>query len=274
MTQRTGTAGTIRWVASTAAAVLAATALAGCAGTDGAGGSAAPAPSPSVSPKSALLAAVPDEKDPAFRFSGSDLTGKVSGMVDPAAGGMELTVAEKVAELKSTMSLSFRVIGQQAWMRVTFDGKQDINALLKLPKRWMALDNAKIEDPADAPVYEGTDPGNTATIIRTAETVEEKGDGTYVGTVDLTKGQDVATAMEGLDIAALGDAAKQVPFTAVVGADGNLTSLTLDIPAAGKQKASKYVVRYFDFGKAPKLAAPTGSDVQKAPATAYELLNS
>ncbi|MEH0983697.1 hypothetical protein [Micromonospora sp. CPCC 205556] len=275
MTQRTGTAGTIRRVATTATAVLAATTLlVGCGSKNEntGGSSAAPATSPSVDPKSALLAAVPDEQDGAFRFSGVDGADKISGAVDPATKAMEISVSQKVADPEFTMDLSFRVIDERSWMKVKVAGIDGLQEMMKIPTRWMTLDKAKIKE--DPPVYTGTDPGDTAVIIETADTVTAKGDGTYTGFADLTDGTEVADALSSVDVAALGEAGKKVPFTAVVGADGNLASLTLEIPAAGKQKAHKYSVKYFDFGKGPKLPAPSGKDVQKAPADAYELLNS
>jgi hypothetical protein len=272
MTQRIGTAGLLRRVASGATAVLAATTLlAGCSSDKG-GTSATPAKSPD--PKADLLASVPDEKDPAFRFSGTDETGSaVSGLVDPAAKGTELTVTEKDAEAGFTMKLSFRVVEERSWMKVDFDGAEELAALLKLPKRWMELDETKIKDPEGVPGYEGADPGNTGVILRAADGVAKQADGSYTGTVDLTGDPAVAEAMEGLDLAALADQAKAIPFTATVGPDGNLAALTLDIPAAGKKKAAKYVVKYYDFGTAPKITAPAGADAQAAPASAYEMLN-
>ncbi|MFG1775190.1 hypothetical protein ACGFIR_17880 [Micromonospora sp. NPDC049051] len=279
MTQQIGTAGRVRRVAAATVSLVAATSLAaGCGNDDArdapAASSPAPSASPSANPKSTLLAAVPTEEDPAFRFSGSDPTGVVTGVVDPAGKGMDLTVTEKDEELDFTMKLSFRLIEQRSWMKVSFDGADDLSSLLKLPKNWMELDHAKLTDPASVPHYEGADPGNTGAILRAAgDTVTEQ-HGTYTGTVDLTDGEHVRQAMtDSVDVDALGEAAKAVPFTAVVGADGNLTSLTLQIPAVGKRKATKYVVKYFDFGKAPKVTEPTGSQVQKAPASAYELLN-
>ncbi|MCW3842740.1 hypothetical protein ONA70_21810 [Micromonospora yasonensis] len=278
MTQRIGTAATIRRVAGIATAVLATAALsAGCGTTNdtSAGGTGStPAASPSVDPKAVLLAAVPVEEDPGFRFSIVDGTDKVVGVVDPAAHAMELGLSQKNDDPEFTMDLTFRMIDDKSWMRVKLKGISGLHEMLKLPKHWMTLDRTKLDDPTDAPVYEGTDPANTAAIIRTADTVEDKGNGTYTGFADLTNGQDVATAVDGVDVAALGEAARKVPFTAVVGPDGNLTSLTLDIPAGGKQKAITFVVRYFDFGKAPKLSAPSDDEVRKAPTSAYELLNS
>ncbi|MGK5523207.1 hypothetical protein ACSNN9_28150, partial [Micromonospora sp. URMC 107] len=272
MTQRTGAAGRVRRVATAAAALLAATSLvAGCGDDDSqetpTASSPTPSASPSANPKSTLLAAVPTEEDPAFRFSGSDPSGAVTGVVDPAGKGMDLTVTEKDEELDFTMKLSFRLIEQRSWMKVSFDGAEQLSSMLKLPKKWMELDHAKLTDPASVPYYEGADPGNTGAILRAAaDTVTDQGGGTYAGTVDLTHGEHVRQAMaDAVDVDALGAAAKTIPFTAVVGADGNLTSLILEIPAAGKHKATKYVVTYFDFGKAPKVAVPTGSQAQKAP---------
>ncbi|WP_433387919.1 hypothetical protein [Micromonospora sp. KLBMP9576] len=276
MTQRTGAAGRVGRGATVAAALLAVTAMvAGCGGDgpDGTPTQAAPSVSPPPSPKDTLLAAVPTEEDPAFRFSGSDLSGAVTGVVDPAGKALELTVTEKDEELDFTMKLTFRLIEQRSWMKVSFAGEQDLSTLLKLPKRWMELDPTKIKDPAGVPSYEGADPGNTGAIIQAAQTVTEAGGGKYTGTVDLTDDPNVAEALEGVDVPGLGDAAKQVPFTAAVGPDGNLASLTVNIPAAGKQKATKYVVKYSNFGNTPQLTAPTGTQVQKAPASAYEMLN-
>ncbi|MFI7335373.1 hypothetical protein [Micromonospora aurantiaca (nom. illeg.)] len=273
MTQRIGSAASLRRIAALATAVLATTVLsAGCGTGDASEGTGA-APSPSADPKAALLAAVPDEKDPAFRFSTIEGAEKFDGVVDPAAQGLELSMSEKIKDPEFTMAMTFRVIEEDIWVRVKLTGIPGLHDIMKLPKRWMLLDRTKLDDASDVPVYQNADPANTAAVIRTAETVEDRGNGTYGGFADLTADADIRENFSTVDVDALGDAAKKVPFTAVVGPDGNLTSLTLDVPAAGKKKAMKLVAKYYDFGKAPKLSAPTGAQVQKAPASAYEMLN-
>ncbi|MDW3850371.1 hypothetical protein NMK34_27540 [Micromonospora sp. BRA006-A] len=273
MTQRNGSAGSLRRIAALATAVLATAVLSAGCGTGDATESAGPAPSPSADPKATLLAAVPDEKDPAFRFSTIEGADKFDGVVDPATRGLELSMSEKSKDPEFTMGMTFRVIEEDIWMRVKITGMAGLQDMMKLPKRWMLLDRTKLDDASGVPVYQNADPANTAAVIRTAETVEDRGDGTYAGFADLTANADIRESFTTVDVAALGDAAKKVPFTAVVGPDGNLTSLTLELPAAGKQKAMKVVAKYYDFGKAPKISAPTGSQVQKAPASAYEMLN-
>ncbi|MEU8393296.1 hypothetical protein [Micromonospora sp. NPDC048842] len=272
MTNGTGHTGTIRRRFSTLVGVIAATTLlAGC-GPDGSGPAAGGSPSPTPTPKEALLAAVPDGTEGAFRFTGKDSSSDISGVVDPAAKGMDLTAAYKDPEHGFTTRMSFLLVKEQLWLKVKFTGTEGLTGLPKLPSRWMELDRAKLTDGESAPTYDGADVGNAGPIIEAATSVEAKDAQTYTGIVDLTKGQ-AGKAVGEEEVAALGAAAGQVPFTAVVGPDGNLASLTLAIPAAGKAKAWKYLVKYADYGSAPQLTAPTGSAAQEAPKVAYDMLN-
>ncbi|MFY1617911.1 hypothetical protein [Micromonospora sp. WMMD736] len=267
MTQATGTAGTIRRTVGTVAAVLAATTLlAGC-GTQSEPTSA-PQSSPSASPKDALLAAVPDGKEGAFRFSGKDASSTIDGRIDPAANAFELNMVMPPDD-GVVVKMSFLVIKDQNWVKAKFSGRP---GLPKFPDKWMKLDRTKLTDAASIPTYDGVDQGNAGPLIQAATEVEEKSPGQYVGFIDVSAGE-AAKALEDGEAAALGEAGKKVPFTAVVGADKHLASLTLKMPAAGKTKAYDYVVKYADYGSAPKITAPTGAAAVKAPAMAYDLLN-
>ncbi|MFE9653884.1 hypothetical protein [Micromonospora sp. NPDC006431] len=272
MTQRIGTAATIRRVAGIATAVLAATTLSAGCGTikDGAstGTGSTPAASPSVDPKQALLATVPDEATSAFRFTGKDASSNLSGRIDPASKALEMNMAMP-PEDGITVKMSFLVIEDKVWMKAKFSGKP---GLPKLPEKWMALDKAKLTDASGVPSYDGADQGNAGPLLDAATSVEQQGPGKYAGFIDVTGGE-AAKALDDGEAAALGEAGKHVPFTAQVGPDGHLTSLVLEMPAAGKQKAYQYVVAYTDFGSTEKITAPTGSAVTKAPSLAYELLN-
>ncbi|MGC4877279.1 hypothetical protein ACLQ26_13605 [Micromonospora sp. DT43] len=268
MTQATGTAGTIRRTVGTAAAVLAATTLlTGCGPKSEP--AAAPQSSPSASPKEALLEAVPDGTEGAFRFSGKDATSTISGRIDPAAKGFELNMAMPADSDGIVVKMSFLVIEDQNWVKAKFSGRP---GLPKFPDKWMQLDPKKLTDAVDIPAYDGVDQGNTGPLIQAATSVEEKSPGQYVGFIDVSE-TEAAKALEDGEAAALGEAAKKVPFTAVVGADKHLASLTLKMPAAGKAKAYDYVVNYADYGSAPKISVPTGAAATKAPAMAYEMLN-
>ncbi|MET8528844.1 hypothetical protein [Micromonospora sp. NPDC005172] len=271
MTQATGTAGTIRRTVGTAAAVLAATTLlAGCGpkSEPAAAPQSSPSASPSVSPKEALLDAVPDGTEGAFRFSGKDASSTIDGRIDPAAKAFELNMVMPPDE-GVVVKMSFLVIEEQNWVKAKFSGRP---GLPKFPDKWMKLDRAKLTDATSIPTYDGVDQGNAGPLIQAATSVEQKSPGQYVGFIDVSAGE-AAKALEDGEAAALGEAGKKVPFTAVVGADKHLASLTLKMPAAGKAKAYDYVVRYADYGSAPKITVPTGAATTKAPAMAYDLLN-
>ncbi|MCW3812855.1 hypothetical protein ONA91_00085 [Micromonospora sp. DR5-3] len=269
MTQATGSAGTVRRTLGTVAAMLAATTLLGGCGpkNDAAPGNGS-ATSPTANPKQALLDAVPDEAAGAFRFTGKDASSDLSGRIDPASKAMEMNMAMP-PEDGVTVKMSFLVIEDQVWMKAKFSGRP---GLPKLPDKWMALDRTKLTDGGGVPSYDGADQGNAGPLIDAATSVEQQGPGKYAGVIDVTGGEAVKALDEG-EAAALGEAGKQVPFTALVGPDGHLSSLVLEMPAAGGRKAYQYVVAYTDFGSTPKITAPTGSAVTKAPALAYELLN-
>lgn len=269
MTQGTGSAGIIRRAAVTTAALLAATTVLGGCGPDH-GPAAAPRSSPTATPKEALLATVPDGTEGTFRFTGKDSSTTLTGRVDPEAKAFEMVTAMPADSDGITTKMSFLVIGDQLWMKAKFTGRPD---LPKFPDKWMKLDRSKLTDGASAPTYDGADVGNAGPLIEAATSVEEQGAGRYAGVIDVTSGE-AAKALEDDEVAALGEVAKQVPFTAVVGPDQHLASLTLEIPKAGERKAYSYVVTYADYGTAPKLTAPTGSHATKAPAMAYEMLNS
>ncbi|WP_018832855.1 hypothetical protein [Salinispora tropica] len=269
MTQRIGANPLGRRVTVGSATFLAAgLLLTGC----GVGGTEPP-PSTPADPKDTLLAAVPNETTPAFRFSGTEVGGaSVSGSVDPLLKAMELTFIQTDIETKAggefSMTMSLRLIDERAWTKVSVGETAEMNEQLGLPRQWVELDQSKL---SSIPEYDGADMGNAALIIRAADEVQQQADGSYTGTVDLTDESEVAEVVMNGDIAALGEQATSLPFTAVIGSDGNLDTLSVDLPAVDEQPAAEYVVKYFDYGNAPAITPPAG-DVAPAPDAVYEML--
>ncbi|MFE9688618.1 hypothetical protein [Micromonospora sp. NPDC005806] len=268
MTQATGSVGTVRRTMGTVAAMLAATTLLGGCGPKS-DPAAAPGTSPTATPKQALLDAVPDETEGAFQFTGKDASSDLRGRIDPASKAFEMNMAMPPDKDGITVKMSFLVVDQKIWMKAKFSGHP---GLPKLPDKWMALDRSKLTDADGVPAYDGADQGNAGPLIEAATSVKQQGPGKYTGFIDVTAGE-AAKALDDGEAAALGEAGKQVPFTALVGSDGHLSSLVLEMPAAGGHKAYRYVVAYSGFGSTPKITAPTGSAAIKAPALAYQVLN-
>ncbi|MET7667123.1 hypothetical protein [Micromonospora luteifusca] len=271
MTQATGSASTIRRTVGAVAAMLATTTLLGGCGPKSEPASApqsGPSASPTVDPKQALLDAVPDGTEGTFQFSGKDYSNTHSGRVDPASKAVEINTTGAPDD-GITTKMSFLLIGEEVWLKAKFSGQP---GLPKFPDKWMKLDRTKLADSGSIPAYDGADQGNAGPLIEAATSVKEESPGQYVGVIDVSAGNAAQVLEEG-EAAALGEAAKTVPFTAVVDADKHLTSLTLKIPAAGKTKAYDYVVTYADYGTTPKISVPAGAAVTNAPKMAYEMLN-
>ncbi len=270
MTQRTHASPVIRRAAVGSAAFLAAgLLLAGCGVLEE---SSSP-PSPPADPKETLLAAVPDERAPAFRFSGVDNDGTpISGVVDPTNSGSEMvvTMSEDVDGAELNMTLSVRTLDQDIWMQVDFGEMTELYGLLGVEQdQWVELDQSKLAD--DSLTYDIADVGNTKVIMNASDDVQQHADGSYTGTVDLADKPRAAQALFGEGITALDEAAAPVPFTAVIGADGNLETLSAEVPAIGEQPAGEYLVKYFDYGDVPAITPPTG-DVVPASDEFYEFV--
>lgn len=118
---------------------------------------------------------------------------------------------------------------------------------------------------------ESTDPGYAEDLVRASAGLKRTGPGHFAGTTDLTRSTE-AEIVDDKTLEALGTRAKAVPFTAVLDAEGRLTTLTVKIPAAGKTKTQTYSVHYSGFGTTPSPAVPAAGDQEKAPADVYDLL--
>jgi hypothetical protein len=253
-----------------ALALVAGVATSGCdpASTTSQRATASPA-----TPKDQLLAAVPDGSQGTFRYTFADAETQGSGVVDPAGKKVQHTVVYKDPALGFTLTMTFLVIDQDSWMKVTFGHTENVTGLPKLPKKWMHLDRSKIKDLNELTLdFTDPDPVGTASLFESTVEVQQAGTGEYRGIMDLTR----ATGAELVDketVTALGDKAKAIPFRATVDGAGRLTLVSLDVPAAGKTKAATYRVAFADYGSAPPVKQPAAGDVQEAPPAAYDLIN-
>jgi hypothetical protein len=221
-------------------------------------------------PRDVLLKAVPDEKVAAYQFDVQGSVMPMSGVLDATKDAVEVRFVQSEPDVGFTMHMSFRMVGEQAWTKISFT-PAGIPGLPKLPKKWMRLDGSKIKDAEFLKITEETDPGYTENLVEAAAGLKETTPGHFSGTTDLTRTTE-ADIVDKKTLTALGEQAKTVPFEAVVGADGHLASLTVQIPAAGQSKARTYAVSYTGFGKTATPAAPAAGEQQKATSVIYEML--
>ena len=158
--------------------------------------------------------------------------------------------------------------------------KMDMGELAKLPgmqqlngKTWMHIDRAKVKDAASLGLAaDETDMLDLKALLQSAQSVQPAGDHKYSGTLDLAKGEDTPVTDEAV-VKALGPQAATVPFTATLDAEGRLTELLIDVPAAGATKPHQLRMTVTQYGAVTIPAKPTGKAVIETPPKVYEFLN-
>jgi hypothetical protein len=256
------------------AALLALSAAAGGCGVADAVQDAAPASAKPLAPRDALLESLPDASTGSFRFTIEGGDAPTAGEIDAGKQSYRVGFRYREPDAGFTMLTDFLVVEQQSWIKISFKDTEGLTGLPKLPRKWMLIDPAKIED-KDVPLgYDNeTDPGEAGAVLRASADVKQTGAGRFAGITDLTQQGDAAI-VDAARLKALGEQAKAVPFEATVDGQGRLTSAVVKIPAAGKAKASRYKITYADYGTTATPAAPAADEQQKATKDAYELLNS
>ncbi|GAB7048027.1 hypothetical protein JCM9534A_31530 [Catenuloplanes indicus JCM 9534] len=228
-------------------------------------------------PEEVLTASAPGPGAAPFGYTvaGLDAEGTpqhMTGVSSPVAKSYDLATSYEEKEAGFTMNMRFRVVGAESWVRITFDADRDLPGLPELPDRWLKVDPARTGGDADALPTSFTpadvDPGNAGALLATASGVTGTGTGTYAGTLDLTG----VTGWEQIDVAKAGDTVEAVPFTATVDPAGQLTALTVEIPAIGAVPAYSYEVTYA-YGGATAVAPPAAAETAETPEILYELFN-
>ncbi|MFF5229498.1 hypothetical protein [Dactylosporangium sp. NPDC000521] len=246
--------------------VLAVTAACGDKKDDGgvapaaASGSTSAAASPSADARTELIGAFKKLTGGTVAYTTATDTGavastKLTGFSDPAnkTNSGKMTITTQGQQLTAEVI----VVGTDLYLKVgaPIPGVD--------PKKWMYVDGSKTSL-SKLGLGNPDDPANVKGLADAFVSVERTGTGAYKGTFDATKRQMPAAA--GALLQQMGDAAKSVPFEATVNADGYVTSLTMQMPAAGQVPASTVTTTFADFGKPVTISKPAAADVQPAPA--------
>jgi hypothetical protein len=235
-------------------------------------------------PKDKLLDSVPTTSTKPFTFTLKGIgygdpnePGTVTGRVDATAKAYEFasTYEDKSADV--SVKMTFLVVGDKSWVKLLLKSPavEDLNSAADIPKKWMAIDPAKLKDPDGTPTkydYDDEDPGGVEILLDAVVDAVEAGGGKYTGTIDLTKATEAEASDEKVR-KALGPKAKSVPFAATVGTDGQIANLAVKVPATASTKAYTFDVTYSGYGTAAPVAAPTAAETAEPTDAAYEALN-
>jgi hypothetical protein len=137
---------------------------------------------------------------------------------------------------------------------------------------WTHLDMARLPDGASIGLKPGqVDPANTAQLLGATTDVQKSGEGSYSGTLDLTKAAGVA-GINKVTIDGYGAEAQRVPFEALLDQEDRLQQLTLRLPAVDNREAQPLVIKYSDYGQPVTAERPAAAQITEAPDSVYQAL--
>ncbi|WP_434742890.1 hypothetical protein [Micromonospora sp. SH-82] len=272
------------------AAALLTPALAACTGTDTAepGASATPtasgsaAPDPSGGPtgatdadaKQALLASTNEIKNGNFTFTMSGGGSTAEGQVhEPSQSAqMKVTLGEAGSDLMVVLDIVH--VKPESWVKAEVGGRnaprlseiRDVDL-----SKYQRLDQTKIQNDRNLGFdFDKLDPAGSEVITQSMTEVRREGDGSYAGTIDLTKAAEAGSLDDGL-VAQIGPEVRTVPFTARLDPQGRLSELAIQIADTGEGRAEEVKVTYSDYGNATAAQKPPADQVQEAPEALYSL---
>lgn len=274
-----------RFSAAAFAAALLIPGLAACddKGTGAAGASASPTASGGIAPsgtpntddaKQALLNSTNAIRDGNFRFTMSGAGSTAEGQVHQPSQSAELrmTIGDPSSDLM--MKLDLIHYRPDSWVKLELGGKaaDSVPAVRQLNLgKYQHLDQSRIKgNRALGFDFDKLDPAGSAVLTQGVTEVHQTGDGTYAGTLDVSKAAEAGSLDPAL-ITALGAQAQSVPFTARVDAQGRLSELVMRVPAAGQNAAQEITITYADYGNATPARKPPADQVVEAPPELYNL---
>ncbi|MEU6204193.1 hypothetical protein ABZ814_11465 [Micromonospora musae] len=226
--------------------------------------------------KQALLASTAAIRDGNFRFTMTGAGSTAEGQVHEPSQSARMKVS--IGDASSDLSMTLDVIHSRpdSWVKVDLGGRaaQSVpgQEALNLGK-YQHLDQTRIKGNRNLGFdFDRLDPAGSEVLTQGVTEVRRTGEGAYAGTIDVSKAAE-AGSLDATMITALGPQAKSVPFTARVDAQGRLSELVIQVPAAGQQKAQDVRITYSDYGNATAAQKPAPDQVVEAPAELYNLFN-
>ncbi len=232
------------------------------------------APAAPADAKEALVASTKEIKKGNFTFtiSGGEFNGEGAVHMPSKSAEMKLSSGQGST---GGMKMHLVFIDTDSWVMLDLGAMADsVPALKGMKDKYQHLDRSKIKGAKNLNFdFADVDPAGSDKMIAAITDVKKTGEGAYAGTIDATRATD-SDVLDAQAVKALGDAAKAVPFTAKVDAQGRLTEFAVQVPAAGSVPASTVTVNYADYGAAAAVQAPPAGQVVEASDKVYEMFKS
>jgi hypothetical protein len=186
-----------------------------------------------------------------------------SGTVDPASGAVAHITDVSVEG--HALKFMITIVGADEFIKI-----EGVN-VPGAGGNWVHVDPAKMPSLAKMGLASATDPTGL-TVLQKAVVTATRSGATVTGTFDATRVGDSVAGIDGDSVPAMGDNAKAIPFEEALDANGQLSSLRIDVPAHDTTDAESITTAYTALGSPATIAKPDA--FVEATAAMYQVYNS
>lgn len=256
-------------LAATALAVLAALATTAC---QNAPGSPTASPTPTKAAITVLEEAVAKSNGQSFKYTltyGDMLTG--DGYQDAAGTNVSRNVTITDASSGLTIKASGLLFPDALYLKIDLGPiTATIPGLAGIGDKWLVADLSKIGKEGLAAFLTSAESNTADAYIKGVVSAEQVSPTEIKGTMDLTKsGTGIASSEE---LTALGEEAKNVPFTVTLDSEGRIGKIVINMPKLGDYPASDLTTNFTDYGAPVEVPKPAADQTVPAPETIYLFL--
>ncbi len=237
---------------------------------------ASPTPATTASPDrrtplEKIQAGIPTKSSPAYAYEIDQSDYASSGVIDARHKIAEIVTIEADPHPFRITTMTLLLTPKKTWVKIHV-APAGVRGLPKLPTGWMLIDPQRFRTADGSPYLYGTDesdPGNASTVCTTGGNVTETSPGHFRGQADVGSHDDRSILSEA-ELKALGKKAYNVQFAAVLDAQGRLTTMSIELPAAGTYPSRVHEIVYNKYGTVTVPKIPTAAEQTKAPAIFYK----
>ncbi|GAA1839763.1 hypothetical protein [Asanoa iriomotensis] len=238
-------------------------ALAGCGQVTEAGGAPAAATTAPADPTEQVNAAARKLEGSSFKFSIESAGVKAEGVRHKPSESTQLKMTGEAEGQEFTIELI--QIDADMWMKMDLGldpgDDETLQGLADAFGKWNHISKEEAESSVGGLAKAGADAMGTE-MVKGASNLKETAPGTFTGTIDMTSNSDLDLT-DDETLKALGDKAKAVPITITIDGEQRLSSLVMEIPAAGAAKAQTATIKFFDFENVEQPKAPPADQVNE-----------
>ena len=229
-------------------------------------------PTPTKAATTVLEEAAAKANGQSFKYTltyGEQVTG--DGDQDAAGTSSSRNITVKDATTGLTIKANGLIFPDAVYVKVDLGPMTaQVPGLGSLGDKWMIVDKAKIGDTGIAAFLTSTESNKADAYIKGVVTAEQVSATEIKGTMDLAKSASGLASPQ--ELAALGDEAKNIPFTVTLDADGRISKIVMKMPKVGDFAAADLTTTFSNYGAPVEIPKPAAEEAVPAPEMIYLFL--